>query len=49
MLTLFGAVPGIGEAVYGFSQPVCYFLIGILTLGLAVHHSGLAERMATFS
>ena len=48
LLVLFGAVPGIGEAVYGFSQPVCYFLIGILTLGLAVHHSGLAERMAIF-
>ena len=48
LLVLFGAVSGIGEAVYGFSQPVCYFLIGILTLGLAVHHSGLAERMATF-
>ena len=48
LLVLFGAVSGIGEGVYGFSQPVCYFLIGILTLGLAVHHSGLAERMATF-
>ena len=48
LLVLVGAVPGIGEALYGFSQPVAYFLIGILTLGLAVHHSGLAERMATF-
>ena len=48
MLVLFGAVPDVGVAVYGFSQPVCYFLIGILTLGLAVHHSGLAERMAVF-
>ncbi len=48
LLVLFGAVAGIGEGVYGFSQPVCYFLIGILTLGLAVHQSGLAERMATF-
>jgi len=48
LLVLFGAVHGIGEAVYGFSQPVCYFLIGILTLGLAVHQSGLAERMAIF-
>ena len=27
---------------------MCYFLIGILTLGLAVHQSGLAERMAIF-
>ena len=48
LLVVFGAVPGIGEALYGFSQPVCYFLIGILTLGLAVHQSGLAERMAIF-
>ena len=35
-------------AVYGFSQPVSYFLVGILTLGLAVQQSGLAERMARF-
>ncbi len=48
LLVLFGAVPDIGTALYGFSQPVAYFLIGILTLGLAVQHSGLAERMATF-
>ena len=48
LLVLVGAVPDIGPALYGFSQPVAYFLIGILTLGLAVHHSGLAERMATY-
>ena len=48
LLVLVGAVPDVGIAVYGFSQPVAYFLIGILTLGLAVQHSGLAERMATF-
>ena len=48
LLVLLGAVPEVGVALYGFSQPVAYFLIGILTLGLAVHHSGLAERMATF-
>ena len=47
LLVLTGAVDGIGVALYGFSQPVAYFLIGILTLGLAVHHSGLAQRMAT--
>ncbi len=47
LLALVGAVPDVGVAVYGFSQPVCYFLIGILTLGLAVYHSGLAERLAT--
>ena len=41
-------MPEIGPALYGFSQPVSYFLIGILTLGLAVHRSGLAERLATY-
>ena len=46
LLVLFQAVGDIGQALHGFSQPVCYFLLGILTLGLAVHKSGLAERMA---
>ena len=45
-LILFQGVEDIGGALHGFSQPVCYFLLGILTLGLAVHNSGLAERMA---
>jgi anion transporter len=48
LLVLVGAAPDIGPALYGFSQPVSYFLIGILTLGLAVHRSGLAERLATY-
>lgn len=48
LLALTGATPDIGTALYGFSRPVAYFLIGILTLGLAVQQSGLAERMATF-
>ena len=48
LLILLGAVPGILEGLYGFSQPVSYFLIGILTIGLAVHRSGLAQRVATF-
>ncbi len=48
LLVLVGAVPDIGPALYGFSQPVSYFLIGILTLGLAVHRSGLAERLAIY-
>ena len=46
LLTLVGAVPDITAALYGFSQPVPYFLIGILTLGLGVQQSGLANRMA---
>ncbi|HEU0022679.1 MAG TPA: SLC13 family permease [Dehalococcoidia bacterium] len=47
LLVLTGAVADVGGALYGFSQPVAYFLIGILTLGLAVYRSGLAVRMAT--
>ena len=48
LLILVGAVPGAEPALYGFSQPVAYFIIGILTLGLAVQRSGLAERMAVY-
>lgn len=47
-LALTGAVPGIPQALVGFSDPVAYFLIGVLTLGLAVQRSGLAERVAGF-
>ena len=48
LLILAGGVSDVGEALYGFSQPVAYFLIGILTLGMAVHRSGLAERVSIF-
>ena len=48
LMALLGAVSGIGPALYGFSHPVAYFLLGILTLGLAVQRSGLAERMAIY-
>ena len=48
LLTLVGAVPGIEAALYGFSQPVPYFLIGVLTLGMGVQQSGLATRMAGY-
>ncbi len=47
-LVLVGAVDDASVALYGFSQPVTYFLLGILTLGLAVHRSGLAERMSVY-
>jgi len=47
-LTLTGGVPGLKEALVGFAEPVGYFLIGVLTLGLAVSRSGLAERVALF-
>ena len=40
--------PDMGSALFGFSSPVSYFLIGILTLGIAVSRSGLAERLAIY-
>jgi solute carrier family 13 (sodium-dependent dicarboxylate transporter), member 2/3/5 len=47
-LTLSGGVKGLGEALVGFAEPVAYFLIGVLTIGLAVSQSGLADRVALF-
>ena len=48
LLTLLRATPDIEAALYGFSQPVPYFLLGVLTLGLGVQQSGLANRMAGY-
>jgi anion transporter len=48
LLVLLGGVPSFREALSGFAHPVAYFLIGVLTIGLAVLHSGLAERIARF-
>ncbi|MCI0545888.1 MAG: anion permease [Candidatus Rokubacteria bacterium] len=45
-LVLSGAVPGVREGLAGFADPIAYFLIGVLTIGLAVSRSGLAERAA---
>jgi anion transporter len=47
-LVLTGAVPGLKQALSGFSEPVVYFLLGVLTIGLAVASSGLADRVAHF-
>jgi len=47
-LVLTQAVAGFPEALSGFADPVAYFLIGVLTIGLAVQKSGLAERVARF-
>jgi sodium-dependent dicarboxylate transporter 2/3/5 len=47
-LVLSGAVPTLQQATIGFSEPVAFFLIGVLTIGLAVSRSGLAERVARF-
>src|SRR5215207_8213434 len=46
LLTLTGAAPNVREALQGFVNPVPYFLIGVLAMGLAVARSGLAERVA---
>jgi anion transporter len=46
LLVLVGGVDDIDQALVGFSKPVAYFLLGILTLGLGVSKSGLAERVA---
>ncbi|HTD91226.1 MAG TPA: SLC13 family permease [Burkholderiales bacterium] len=47
-LVMTGAVSSMPEALSGFAEPVAYFLIGVLTIGLAVSKSGLAERVARF-
>ena len=47
-LVLSGGVSGFPQALAGFAEPVAYFLIGVLTIGLAVSRSGLAERVARF-
>jgi len=46
LLALTGAAPTVREALQGFLNPVPYFLIGVLAIGLAVARSGLAERIA---
>ena len=45
-LVLTRAVAGIREALVGFADPIAYFLVGVLTMGVAVARSGLAERVA---
>ena len=45
-LVLTRAVAGLREALVGFADPIAYFLIGVLTMGVAVAKSGLAERVA---
>lgn len=45
-LVLSGGVTNIQEGLIGFADPVVYFLMGVLTIGLAVSRSGLAERVA---
>jgi solute carrier family 13 (sodium-dependent dicarboxylate transporter), member 2/3/5 len=46
LLALTGAAPGLRQALAGFANPVPYFLVGVLAMGVAVAKSGLAERLA---
>jgi sodium-dependent dicarboxylate transporter 2/3/5 len=46
LLALTGAAGTMRGALQGFASPVPYFLIGVLTMGVAVVRSGLAERLA---
>src|SRR5262245_21206258 len=46
LLALTGAADGIRPALQGFASPVPYFLVAVLTMGVAVVRSGLAERLA---
>jgi sodium-dependent dicarboxylate transporter 2/3/5 len=46
LLALTGAAGSLRAALQGFANPVPYFLIGVLTMGVAVVRSGLAERLA---
>jgi anion transporter len=46
LLALTGAAGSVRGALQGFANPVPYFLVGVLTMGVAVVRSGLAERLA---
>src|SRR5882672_11715267 len=46
LLALTGAAGSARAALQGFANPVPYFLVGVLTMGVAVVKSGLAERLA---
>jgi solute carrier family 13 (sodium-dependent dicarboxylate transporter), member 2/3/5 len=46
LLALSGAAPSLRDSLQGFANPVPFFLIGVLTMGVAVVRSGLAERLA---
>src|SRR5262249_35092233 len=46
LLALSGATSSLRDSLQGFANPVPFFLIGVLTMGVAVVRSGLAERLA---
>ena len=45
-LMVSGGASSYQEALIGFAKPVAYFLIAVLTIGLAVQKSGLAEEIS---
>jgi len=49
VLALLGTVPGTRPAAVfvGFTSPVVFFLIGILSIGIAVERTGLATRVGS--
>ncbi len=46
LLAVSGATRSFRDALQGFASPVPFFLIGVLTMGVAVVRAGLAERLA---
>src|SRR5215471_612166 len=46
LLAVSGATTTLRDALQGFANPVPFFLVGVLTMGVAVVRSGLAERLA---
>ena len=46
LLALTGAAVSMRDALQGFLNPVPYFVVAVLAMGLAVARSGLAERIA---
>jgi len=46
LLALSGATTSLRDALQGFANPVPFFLISVLTMGVAVVRSGFAERLA---
>ena len=46
LLAVTAAVPTLNAALYGFSQPLVYFLFGVYVMALGAAKSGLAEKAA---
>lgn len=48
LLAITGSVPSTTEAVHGFSNPLVYFLLGVLTISMGVTSTGLVEHVARY-